>query len=302
MIHSKKPISLLILAGGLGRRYAGSKQIDGLGPNGEFLLEYALFDALQAGFNKVVVVVNPDVKETLSIRLNKQLDSGQFVLVEQKMNEEKYPTARSKPWGTGHAVLSAKESISEPFMIINADDYYGRNTYRLGAKYLSEGDISQDTMGMITFQLSKTLSDFGGVSRGICLVNDDVKLQSVIEHDGIQRRNGGIYSNQQDTIPLSNKALVSMNCWLLDARIFNHLEKGFDTFYSSNSESLSSEYFLPDAIQGLIDVHNVKIQVIESDEQWFGLTYAEDKRMAKQKIQLLIDADIYPKKIWNDEQ
>lgn len=302
MIHSKKPISLLILAGGLGRRYAGSKQIDGLGPNGEFLLEYALFDALQAGFNKVVVVVNPEVKETLSIRLNKQLSSEQLVLVEQKMNDDKYPTARSKPWGTGHAVLSAKEFISEPFMIINADDYYGGNTYKLGAKYLNEGDISPDNMGMITFQLSKTLSDFGGVSRGICLVNDDAKLQSVTEHGGIQRRNDGIYSNQQDTIPLSNEALVSMNCWLFDSSIFNHLEKGFDTFYSSNLESLSSEYFLPDAIQELIDVHNVEVQVIQSDEQWFGLTYAEDKRMAKEKIQWLIDTAIYPKKIWNDEQ
>lgn len=295
MTISKTPITLLILAGGLGTRYSGSKQIDGIGPNGEFLLEYAIYDALKSGFNKVVIIVNSEVHGTLLDGLEKQFDSSELVFVEQKL----IGNHRNKPWGTGHAVLSAKGVIEEPFMIINADDYYGRSTFEIGKKILSGGLISNKNMDLIAFQLNRTLSDFGGVSRGICQVNDGGFLTLVDEHEGIQKQIEGIYSNQSGKTVLPEETPVSMNCWLLDPSVFGHLQKGFDDFYSTHKDSLSKEYYLPTALQKLIDSDEVRFELTRSGEQWFGLTYADDKRLAKAQILGAINSGFYPNQLWN---
>jgi NDP-sugar pyrophosphorylase family protein len=293
MTLSKTPITLLVLAGGLGSRYSGSKQIDGIGPNGEFLLEYAIYDALKAGFDKVVIIVNSEVKEILANRLQKRFNSLELVLVEQSTPK------RSKPWGTGHAVLCAKQAIKEPFMIINADDYYGRSTFEIGANFLSGRSISSKIMGLIAFQLSKTLSHHGGVSRGVCQANDDGLLVRVEEHEGIQRQNGRIHSNQSGETPLEEETAVSMNCWLLDPSVFDHLQKNFEDFYSAHMNSSSEEYYLPTAMQQLIDTDEVDFQLTVSKEQWFGLTYAKDKQAVEQKIQASINEGFYSKLIGN---
>ena len=294
MTLSKTPITLLVLAGGLGSRYSGSKQIDGIGPNGEFLLEYAVYDAVKVGFDKVVLVVNSKVKETLANKLQKRFDSLELVFIVQSL------IGRNKPWGTGHAVLCAKEAIREPFMIINADDYYGRSTFEIGVGFLSGGLISSKKMGLIAFQLSKTLSDHGGVSRGVCEVNHDGLLILVEEHEGIQRQNGGIFSNQSGESPLKDETAVSMNCWLLDPSVFGHLERDFEDFHSTHKNSESKEYYLPTAMQELINADEVQFQLMVSKEQWFGLTYAKDKQAVEQKIQSSISEGFYPKMIGNE--
>ena len=293
MTHSNIPSTLLILAGGLGSRYAGSKQVDGVGPNGEFLLEYAIFDALKAGFDKVVLVVNSAVRETLSKRLRNQFNSVELQFVEQEK------LIRNKPWGTGHAVLSAKDAIGEPFMMINADDYYGRTTFEMGRELLANGAISAENMGIIAFQLGKTLSDFGGVSRGVCKVDSNGCLSLVEEHEGIQQKEKGIYSNQSGAISLKEDVPVSMNCWLLDSSIFTHLQIGFDRFFSDHKNSETKEYYLPTAMQELIDQGKVKFHLKKSTEQWFGLTYAKDKERAKQRIASAIHEGFYPERIGN---
>lgn len=295
MIHSNAPKIVLILAGGLGSRYSGLKQVDGIGPNGEFLLEYTLYDAVSAGFNKAVIVVNSSVKKTLSKRLQKQFPSLDVTLIQQRTES----IQRNRPWGTGHAVLSAEEEINAPFMVLNADDYYGRSTFEIAEKCISEGSIDSKNMGLITFQLDRTLSEHGGVSRGICQVNLKGNLKAVEEHEGILNREGNIYSNQSKETPLAKDIPVSMNCWLLDPSIFNHLQKGFDTFFSQQVNTQEKEYFLPKAIQELISSGEVKFRVRNSNEQWFGLTYAKDSITAKRNIEFAIQNGKYPKVLSN---
>lgn len=295
MIHSNVPKIVLILAGGLGSRYAGSKQVDGIGPNGEFLLEYTLYDALKAGFDRAVIIVNSSVQKTLSSRLRTQFPTLDVTLIEQKTES----VERKKPWGTGHAVLSAKGEINGPFMVLNADDYYGQSTFELANKCMSDGSIDSENMGLVTFQLGRTLSEHGGVSRGICQVDSKGNLKAVEEHEGILIREGNIYSNQSPEIRLEEDAPVSMNCWLLDPSIFNHLQKGFDSFYAQHMFSLREEYYLPSAVQELVTSNGIKFRALNSNEQWFGLTYAEDKETARKKIALSIEKGMYPKKLNN---
>lgn len=289
MTHSNTPITLLILAGGLGSRYTASKQVERIGPYGEFLMEYAIYDAMQAGFNKVVIIVNSTVERTLFDRLQVQFASLELFFIKQSSED------RDKPWGTGHAVLCAKNIIEEPFMTINADDYYGQNTFKAGAYYLLNNRISSERMGLVAFKLGNTLSNFGGVSRGICQIDEWGCLQSIQEHEGIVKQNNKIVSDQSESRPLPDWKPVSMNCWLFHPDIFSHLQQGFDAFYSNHKDSIDKEYYLPVAVQQLIDTQNVRFEMMLSDEQWFGLTYAEDKRIVQEEIRTAVNEGLYPK-------
>ena len=290
-------ITLLILAGGLGRRYQSLKQIDGIGPDGEFLFEYAIYDAIQSGFRKIVVVVNKSVEKVLEGRLSTLKKIVDIQLVIQETKTKKYPTDRTKPWGTAHAVLSARSMINEPFMVLNADDYYGRLTVSLGAQFL-KNKISDLMMGMVAFPLLKTLSKNGPVSRGFCETVSGSILKCVQEFESIEKEDGIIRAKSTIEKHLEPNTLVSMNCWLFSPLIFDYFQDYFDLFYQSFSSSMEKEFYLPQAVQKLIDEEGVQFKVLESNDQWFGLTYEEDRVDVKNKLNQFALELNYPKPLF----
>lgn len=296
-MNSNTPITLLILAGGLGSRYKGNKQIDGVGPNNEFLLEYAIHDAIEAGFTKVVIVVNASVRNWIEERLESVSERIQLCFVEQLIPILRDAQKRAKPWGTGHAVHVANTAIAEPFMVINADDFYGRSTFEMGAEFLRSKKLNLSEMGMITFPLGKTLTEFGSVSRGLCVVEEDGILSEIIEHEQVERQGGKIVSSAGSDLELDENAPVSMNCWLFHPYIFELLEISFNRFYQEYALSLTEEFYLPFAVQEAIEKNAVFVQVLNSDGEWFGLTYPEDKTKATEYLQALVDANVYPNQL-----
>lgn len=292
-MNSKSPITLLILAGGLGSRYKGNKQIDGVGPNDEFLLEFAIHDAIKAGFTKVVIVVNASVREWMEDRLKSVSERIQICFVEQLIPILRDAQKRVKPWGTGHAVHVANTAIDEPFMVINADDFYGQSTFEMAANFLRSKNLTLSEMGMITFPLGKTLSEFGSVSRGLCSLEEDGNLAEIIEHERVERKGEVIISSAGAELELDENTPVSMNCWLFHPYIFDLLELSFNRFYQEYALSLTEEFYLPYAVQEAIEKHAVFIQVLKSDAQWFGLTHPEDKTIASERLQAFVDGKVY---------
>lgn len=282
----------MILAGGVGSRYNRAKQIDEIGPNGEILLDYAIYDAIQVGFTKVVLVVNHKVVNILRNRCKKFEDQIEIEIAIQQLNSKEYSTNRKKPWGTGHAVLSAESIINEPFMVLNADDYYGRSTLKSGIAFLQNCSAS-NRMGMIAFPLNKTLSKNGPVSRGVCSMNAESELLSIQEHESLEEKSGTICSTKSDD-DLTPETLVSMNCWLFTPEVFQHLKRSFESFYAINNESERTEFYLPESVQELIANSTTQFKVLVSQEEWFGLTYAEDREIAVNRLQSYAETKHYP--------
>ena len=287
-------VSLLILAGGIGSRYQSSKQIDAVGPSGQFLLEYSIYDAIRAGFNKVVLVVNNKVEELLKLKLSHLESHLNVVYVNQDRYSLDLPINRAKPWGTGHAVLVAQEVVNEPFMVVNADDFYGRNTFKLGYNFLTSKQISSLQMGMIAYSLKNTLSKHGLVSRGICKVDLNGDLLTIQEHGSISANKGEIISYLDGELILEKDSLVSMNSWLFHPSIFKELEINFRKFYTMNLDSTTKECFLPEIVQKTILNKKMKVNLLKTTDKWMGLTYMKDKNDVVEIFKKLTINKTYP--------
>ena len=290
-------LTLLIMAAGMGSRYGGLKQLDSVGPNGETIIDYSVYDAIRAGFNKVVFVIRKEFyKEFRSLITDKYSGEVQVEFAFQELdnlpNGFFCPVGREKPWGTGHAILTTKDLIQEPFVAINGDDFYGLESFKVVAEYYQKGGSD---FSMVAFQLDNTLSDFGSVTRGLCTLNGD-KLDTVIETDGLQMSSDGMKSDRK--IVLSGKEPVSMNVWGFTPDLFFYLESMFIEFLEKEGKELKSEYLIPSVVNTLIQSGQKSVQTLHSSAKWFGVTYKEDKPYVTEQIKKLIDNGNYPNKLF----
>jgi UTP-glucose-1-phosphate uridylyltransferase len=294
--------ALLVLAAGMGNRYGGLKQIDPVGPGGEPIIDYSIYDALRAGFRKLVFVIRKDIeqqfKEAVGARIERRITVN-YAFQELDMLPPGFsvPAGRTKPWGTTHAILTAAEAISGPFAVINADDYYGPEGYRALAQHLQSG-----TMGyaMVGFILRNTLSDFGAVSRGVCQISDHGLLQQVVELTNIER--DGPHARNTDAagriIRLTGNEVVSMNMWGFTPQIFGQLRERFHKFLKLNITDVQSESHLPSIMNELVHTGEARVRVLPTNDSWAGVTYREDRPRVVGAICRLIDNGTYPKRLW----
>lgn len=285
--------TLLILAAGIGSRYGGVKQLTRIGPSGEVLIDYSIYDAIRAGFNKVVFVVSPEILDDMKEVFDPKL-AGK-VQVEYAIQDK---DGREKPWGTGHAVLCARNVISEPFAAINADDFYGKHSYQAISGFFDHTDPDNtNTYCLVGFHLGNTLSEHGTVSRGVCKVNEDNHLVSIEETTRIRKKDQKIMDESSGR-ELQPEDIVSMNFWGFGPSIFSHLEELFTQFKSENRDNPKAEFYIPSAVDHLITNNNTKVEVLESREQWLGLTYSEDKPIAEKLIRKQIEKGYYNSPLW----
>jgi len=295
--------TLVILAAGMGSRYGGLKQLDEIGPNGEAIIDYSLFDAIRAGFGKVVFIIRHDFEDAFKARFDEKLKGKiEVEYVFQDLNDLpegfKVPEGREKPWGTGHAVRSARNAVKTPFAAINADDFYGKEAYETVVNFLSS-EANETTFAMVGYRMDKTLSENGTVSRGLCISDDNKNLTYIEELTQISLESDGIfYYKNDEKIALNGKETVSMNFWGFHPSLFNLLENGFISFLKEKGNELKSEYYIPIPVDNLIKSGMGKVKVLTSDASWFGVTYQEDKPVVKQKINDLINNGKYPSNLW----
>lgn len=294
--------TLLILAAGIGSRYGGPKQIDPVGPAGETIIDYSIFDALRAGFGKLVFVIRRDIeqpfKEMVGARFEKRMPVDYvFQELDKLPPGFSLPARRQKPWGTGHAILMAAESIHEPFGVINADDFYGANSFRVLAEHLGSG--SPDYV-MVGFVLRNTLSEFGSVARGACRVAGDGYLQTLTELTKIERDgNAAKYLDEAGLVHrLSGNETVSMNMWGFTPTLFGHLQKLFTEFLKCHEQDERAEFYIPAALNALVSPGQERCKVLNTRDSWFGVTYREDRPRVAESIRALIACGDYPAKLW----
>lgn len=298
--------TLLILAAGMGSRYGGLKQIDAIGPNEEAIIEYSIYDAIRAGFGKVVFVIRQSFEEAFKAKFaNKFQDQIDVVYVYQEVNPvvkgvENIPH-REKPWGTGHAVLAAKDVINEPFVVINADDYYGVTAYQTAFDFFMNG-VAENRYAMVGFVLDKTLSDNGTVNRGICQTDENGNLVDVVERLKIRREDDNqiYYTDEFDgkDYPLKDKDIASMNFWAFHANFMDAAYEMFIDFVKANKENTRSEFYIPLIINNLIQSGKIDLQVLKSEDKWFGVTYQADKPMVVEALKGLTTDKTYPSPLW----
>ena len=295
--------TLLILAAGLGSRYGGVKQIDKVGPSGESIIDYSVFDAIRAGFGKVVFVVNPniisDFKTIYEPRLKGKIETC-YVLqeIENIPDGIQFNPKRIKPWGTAHAVLVAKDEINEPFAVINADDFYGKEAYETIADFLVKKSNQSSAYAMVGYKLENTLSDFGSVSRGVCDIENKL-LTDVTEHTSIVRKKENIiFEDEGRKVKIDKDTIVSMNFWGFTPDFFKQTEKEFKDFIVKNASQLKAEFYIPFIINKLIKSKEATVEVLSSNARWFGITYKEDKPLTIENIKQLIQQGFYPENLW----
>jgi dTDP-glucose pyrophosphorylase len=294
--------TLLILAAGMGSRYGGLKQLDPMGPNGETVLDYSVFDAIRAGFGKVVFVIRRDFADAFKSTVGDKFESKiEVAYAFQDLTDlpagYNVPEGREKPWGTTHAVRAARDKIDTPFAVINADDFYGQDAYQLLAQHFTKNnnDCKLKTC-MVGYHLENTLSEHGSVNRGICHVKDGT-LQSVEEHDTIARGEDGIVRGNNlagKSLEIPSEAIVSMNFWGFTPALFASLEALFIEFLNAHGEEMKSECYIPTVIDSLIQSEQTKCSVIETNGAWFGVTYPDDKPLVQASIAALIKRGEYP--------
>jgi len=300
--------TLLILAAGMGSRYGGLKQVDPVGPNGEAIIDYSIYDAIRAGYGKVVFVIREsfadEFKETFEPKLKDKIETA-YAFQELKSMVPKgiqiHPE-RVKPWGTGHAVLVAKDVVNESFVVINADDYYGPTAYQMIPDYLNSVSYpSIPNYCMVGYGLKKTLSEHGFVSRGVCQTNSDGFLETVVERTHIEKTDGKILSqlSEDNFMELTGEEVVSMNIWGFAPSYFEYLEKYFHDFIQENANNPKGEFYIPYVVNDLIEEGEVNLKVLQSQDNWIGVTYKEDKDLAVQNIKQLIEKGVYPEKLWS---
>lgn len=300
----KKP-ALVIMAAGMGSRYGGLKQIDPIGPNGEIIMDYSIYDALKAGFGKVVFIIKKEIevafREAIGSRVEKKVDTTYvFQDIDDLPEGFSRPQDRVKPWGTGHAVLSCKDCVDTPFAVINADDFYGRNSFEVLYDYLKDiDDVKSYNYAMVGFILKNTLTEHGHVSRGICQVNDQGYLEEIQERTKIQRFDDGVkFEENGQWITIPEDSIVSMNMWGFTPSIFEELETGFVRFLEDNKDNIEkAEFFLPNLVGDLVRGNKAKVKVLPSGERWYGVTYREDKPVVKRAIEDMIKQGIYSEKL-----
>jgi dTDP-glucose pyrophosphorylase len=296
---------LVVLAAGMGSRYGGLKQIDPIGPNGETIIDYSIYDAIRAGFEKVVFVIRKDIeadfKEAVGNRFESHIQVS-YAFQELDALPEGYslPEGRSKPWGTGHAILVAKSEITQPFLVINGDDFYGATSFKVAADYLKQAkDGDKADYMMVGFELAKTLSENGTVSRGICQVDEQQHLVEVVERTKVSFLNG-ILCDQSETPPLTldETASASMNMFGFTPSLFEHLEHQFVEFLKQKGQELKSEFYIPSVVNETIQKAQAHVKVLQTPDQWYGVTYREDRPMVKQGLAKLIQQGLYPEKLF----
>ncbi len=299
--------TLLVLAAGMGSRYGGLKQLDGMGPNGETILDYSIFDALDAGFGKVVFIIRKDFEQAFRDAVGKRYEGKvevDYVFQELDCLPDGHsaPEGREKPWGTAHAIMLAGDAVREPFGVINADDYYGRESYGKLAAFLSNvpGGAGKPQYSMVGFHLKNTLSEHGGVTRGICEQEANGLLKEVVETSGIARVEGGAECPLSDggTRNFNGEELVSMNMWGFTPEIFGQLTEKFDRFLTDKGGEMKSEFFIPVAVDELIAEGKADVHVLDCNGVWFGVTYKEDKPIVERSLRELIVAGVYPASLW----
>ena len=301
-------VTLVVMAAGIGSRFGGGiKQLEAVGPNGEIIMDYSIHDALEAGFNKVVFVIRKDLdkdfKEIIGRRMEKlvEVEYGYQELNDIPERFQKKTEGRKKPWGTGQAILCCKDVVDEPFLVINADDYYGKEAYREAYAYLTgRKDDNAYEACMVGFVLKNTLSDNGGVTRGVCKVDEHRMLSEIVETSNIVKTaEGAAVQTEDGAVPIDVESEVSMNMWGLSPKFFEVLEKGFDVFLEKlDPENLKGEYLLPTIIGDLLKEGKMRVEVRKSHDEWFGVTYKEDKPDVVAAIQKLIKDGVYPEKLF----
>lgn len=298
--------TLVIMAAGMGSRYGGIKQLEPVGPSGEIIMDYSIYDAMEAGFNKVVFIIRKDLekdfKEIIGYRIEK-LIKVEYVFQELDGLPEGFhkPEERTKPWGTGQAVLCCRDVVKEPFAVINADDYYGKEAFKLIYQFLNNSSYKENQYCMGGFILGNTLSENGAVTRGVCKVNDTGVLVDIVETSGIvpEGDHAAAKNDAGDTVEIDLNNVVSMNMWGFKPGLFNELEKGFVSFLSKISDNeLKKEYLLPTVVGELVKSNIAEVFVLKTSDRWFGVTYKEDKEAVVKSIRALIDKGDYPVKLF----
>lgn len=300
-----KKTALVIMAAGLGSRYGGIKQLEPVGPSGEIIMDYSIYDAIKAGFDKVVFIIRKDLeadfKEVIGDRISKQIEV-EYVFQELNNLPEGFtkPEERTKPWGTGQAVLSCKDALKEPFAVINADDYYGKEAFIKVHDYLIKEDLEDTQFCMAGFVLGNTLSDNGTVTRGVCKVDENNLLVDIVETKGIEKKGdlAVALNNTGEEISLPLNSAVSMNMWGFTTALLEKLEEGFKNFLEKEGNELKSEYLLPEVVGSLIKEGGVSVEVLKTNDKWFGVTYKEDKPVVVASFKELIRQGQYPEKLF----
>lgn len=298
--------TLLLLAAGMGSRYGGLKQLDGLGPNGETIMDYSIYDAIQAGFGKIVFVIRKDFEQDFRDKVLSKYEGHIpaeicFQSIDALPEGFSVPEGRQKPWGTNHAVLMAKDIIKEPFCVINCDDFYNRDAFMVIGKFLSElPEGAKNDYAMVGFRVGNTLSENGTVARGICSKDEAGHLTTVVERTEIMRVNGPVcYKDEQGQwVAVGDNTPVSMNMWGFTPDYFEYSEEYFKEFLKANMGNLKSEYFIPLMVNKLITEGTARVKVLDTTSKWFGVTYAADRQGVVDKIQALVDAGEYPSKLF----
>lgn len=300
--------TLVVLAAGLGSRFKGGiKQLEPLGPSGEIIMDYSIFDAKQAGFDKVVFIIRKDIRDAFDKMIGnriKQHIAVDYVYQELDCLPQGYtcPENRVKPWGHGHAVCCCKGVVNEPFVVINADDYYGKQAFvqlyeKLGQMQQQSGKLS---IAMAGFKLKNTLSEFGSVNRGVCKVAGD-KLESICETYEIRRESDGkVHSGKTENTILDESSIASMNIWACPPEFIDKLSERFTAFLEKNIRDEKAEFLLPSAIEEMIESGELECSVVSSNDRWFGVTYAQDTPVVKAKLKELTDKGVYPVNLWAD--
>ncbi|MDR0699518.1 MAG: nucleotidyltransferase [Tannerella sp.] len=297
--------TLFVLAAGMGSRYGGLKQLDGLGPNGETIMDYSIFDAIRGGFGKVVFVIRKDFEDDFREKILSKYENHIPVdIVFQSLDKlpEGFfcPEGRTKPWGTNHAVLMGKDVIKEPFAVINADDFYGRDSFEVLGKELSVAGEKKNDYCMVGFRVGNTLSESGSVARGVCGTDADGYLATVVERTAIERIDGDIQfvDENGEKVILDENTPVSMNMWGFTPDYFEYSEEYFKEFLRKNMDNLKSEYFIPLMVNELVTKNIARVKVLDTASKWFGVTYIADRQNVVDKIQALIDAGEYPDRLF----
>lgn len=292
-----KDITLLVMAAGMGSRYGGLKQLDAVGPNGETIIDYSVFDAIRAGYSKVVFIIRKDFENEFKTKIGDKYKSKikveyAFQALDDLPAGFTPPEGREKPWGTGQAILTAEKLISEPFTVINGDDFYGAESFKVAAGYYNS---EVNDFSMVAFRMDRTLSKFGGVTRGVCTVTDN-KMTDITETEGLQKVDGKVISESNTNFDGSEP--VSMNMWGFTPKLFTYLNETFVEFLAESGKEMKSEFLIPTVVNDLVQSNQEHISVVESPAVWFGVTFKDDKPYVVEQIQRLIDSGEYPENLF----
>ncbi len=298
--------TLVILAAGMGSRYGGLKQMDAFTPEGDTIIDFSIYDALRAGFGKFVFIIRKSFEKEFKEIFNKKLEGkAEVAYVFQELDSvpEKYINPeRVKPWGTGHALLMAKDAVNENFAIINADDFYGAEAFATMANYLKQVDKTSYNFSSIAYLLKNTVSDHGYVSRGECQVDENGFLTDVTERTHIEKVNGKLMreddENDGQLIPINENTIVSMNFWGFTPKCFEFGQQLFETFLQNNTSNLKAEFYIPSVVNEILKSGVAQVKILKSDAKWFGVTYKEDKEIVQNAIAALKNNNVYPTKLW----